>query len=623
MRGVIEGKGAGAGIDPALVRLYLAAAELRVDPERAVDAAKEAAAAGADAELCDGYRALARAAADGRRLSASEGGAAVAAKAIALLGDRAAAAILASADPAAPGDPALEAAVDALGWSDAEVASKVAGEGTLGGWITLRHAALLFHARSFDVARAALSDFLRRFPAHPGAARARDLLGRLDARETVDLRKVGVLLPLSGKYASFGAAARTGIEIAFDGSDVTLVFKDTAGEDAKARALTEELILKDKVAAILGPVGTKESAAAAAKAEEYGVPLLTLTYDEEITALGSWVFRLRGSNAEQARAVAHAAVARYGLKTFGVLYPIDEYGTEMMRAFWDEVVKNGGEVTAVEGYLPGSVDLAGEVNKLVGRHYLEARTRDLGKIRKDLREKGGFAAGAYGHSKLEEAVIKELEPVVDFEGLFIPDYAEELKYVLPYLNAADIEFLNRPDREAATLKKKHHDTVPTLVTLLGGAGWTSSPKLFTDPATKDLKAIASNAIFGDTYFDGASWPEAGAFASAYEGRTHKRPPALAAQAHDAGLALAEALRRAGAKAGRTELRAALAGLRDLAGACGKLTMLPNRAVTRDLVLLTVDDDGKIVTRDAYEAARTTAASAAPAKGAPRPGAAKP
>jgi ABC-type branched-subunit amino acid transport system substrate-binding protein len=606
MRGVVEGKGPAAGGDAKLAALYLAAADLRVDPARAVDEAEKAADAGADAELAAAYRALAKATVNGDKLSAGAGGAAIAGRVLAEMGDRGAAVTLASVDTAA-GGAALEAAADALCWADAEPAVRLGGDGPLGGWLLVRWGRLLAHTRSFDAARKAYGEFMSRFPGHPAAARVKDALAMLDARERFTPGKIGVLLPLSGKFEKLGVAAKAGIEIALDGAGVTLVVRDTGGDDVKARAAAEELIVKEGVVAILGPVGSRECAAAAAKAEEYGVPLLTLDKSEDVTALGSWIFRMRSSNEEQARAVARAAITKSGLTKFAILYPIDDYGVGMMRAFWDEVVKNGGEITGAEGYVPESRDFTTEVNKLVGTYYHEPRARDLERIKKDLRDKMA-TGGTYAKMKIDEAAVKELDPIVDFEGLFIPEFAEDLKFVLPYLKSAAVEFLNRPDRDAASLKKAHHDKVPALVTLLGAGGWTSSPKMFSDKSGEYLREIISNARFVDTYFEGAGG-DASAFASAYAGRTDKKPDTLAAQAHDAGLALRAAFEKAGAKADRTALRTALAGLHDLPGACGKMTMLPNRTVSRDFVSLTFDETGKMMTRDAYDAAHGAAKTA--------------
>src|SRR5690554_1323150 len=80
--------------------------------------------------------------------------------------------------------------------------------------------------------------------------------------------KIGVLLPLSGKGASYGQHQQTAIEMALErlekeggikGEKVELVVYDTRGENAEAISLTRRLIYNDEVLAIIGPFFSAET----------------------------------------------------------------------------------------------------------------------------------------------------------------------------------------------------------------------------------------------------------------------------------------------------------------------------------------------------------------------------
>ena len=66
-------------------------------------------------------------------------------------------------------------------------------------------------------------------------------------------RRVGVILPLSGRYKAFGDAALRGIKLALDGSDLELVVKDDKGDMTLAGTAVEELTFDEQVIAIIGP----------------------------------------------------------------------------------------------------------------------------------------------------------------------------------------------------------------------------------------------------------------------------------------------------------------------------------------------------------------------------------
>ncbi|MBW2214664.1 MAG: penicillin-binding protein activator [Deltaproteobacteria bacterium] len=148
---------------------------------------------------------------------------------------------------------------------------------------------------------------------------------------------VGALLPLSGRGREVGRQILQGMQLAaLDEGGPELVVQDTAGDPSKTTAAVEALIGDQRVVAVLGPVGSRTTEAAAASTRRAGVPLLSFSASEETTSAGEQVFRFLYSLRDELTALVGKARAR-GLSRFVILYPDHGYGRTMERLFDQEV----------------------------------------------------------------------------------------------------------------------------------------------------------------------------------------------------------------------------------------------------------------------------------------------
>jgi branched-chain amino acid transport system substrate-binding protein len=108
------------------------------------------------------------------------------------------------------------------------------------------------------------------------------LLGSAAAQ--ADTIKVGVIGPMSGPYSLYGQNFQWGVQ-AFaevngataDGHDVEFIFRDLPGVDpAKARALAQELVVRDGVQYLAGAYFTPNALAIAPLLEQGNVPFVVL-----------------------------------------------------------------------------------------------------------------------------------------------------------------------------------------------------------------------------------------------------------------------------------------------------------------------------------------------------------
>ena len=178
---------------------------------------------------------------------------------------------------------------------------------------------------------------------------------------------VGAVVPLGGNANRVGEAAVAGLGVAAgvsDGKGVAAI-EVRAASDKDAAALAVEDLAKANVIAIVGPVDGDSVEGAAQRAEGLGVPLLSLAPRPEKIAAGRFVFHVRHSAEQRARALAQRAMAK-GVTKFAVLAPDTGYGKSVTAAFADEVKKGNGTLAITVTYPKDTKSFGSFAKKLGG-----------------------------------------------------------------------------------------------------------------------------------------------------------------------------------------------------------------------------------------------------------------
>lgn len=422
----------------------------------------------------------------------------------------------------------------------------------------LRRAERVGVAPAYELRLAALLDRLRVREEGPLDVAALPTLVEAAARTAPTTRgaigRIGVVLPLSGRFARFGEESLQGVLLAagvFDGAAdaprVRVLVRDSGGNAAQAERAVEELA-SEGVVAIIGPLLRDECEAAARTAERVGVPLIALTAREEVSAGRPHVFRMRTRAVEEVQALVHHATARLGAQRFAILYPKDAYGRGLRRLFWEAVERRGGTVVAVAGYEPGATDFAKPIRQLVGYSLLSSAEKAALSEREELlRRARRLPPQAAAELRAKARALTgpggtPLPPIVDYDALFIPESHDKVVLIAPQL--------------------AFHEANGAV--LLGPNGWHH----------EDLVKIARKHVEGAHYtvhFHGenASAPVR-SFAAQYDAAYARPPDVLSAQAYDAmNLVLIQLAR------GRDTRADVRAGVQDVAlypGVTGTLTM---------------------------------------------------
>jgi ABC-type branched-subunit amino acid transport system substrate-binding protein/TolA-binding protein len=293
-------------------------------------------------------------------------------------------------------------------------------------------------------------------------------------------RVVGAILSLSGRARKVGELALRGLMLAADlppkgplSPDATkVVFRDDGADPEKAVQAVNELVSTHRVVAIIGPIESRSAAAAAARAQELGVPLIALTPTGDITEAGPMVFRLFPTPEEETRMLVAHARGR-GAARFAVLHPKGGYGTTMSEVFARQVELQGGTMTVVLGYEPN--------------------------------------ATSFGR------VIASLKKA-DFDALFVADTAQKVALVAPATAAADLW--------SVPAGKKAPSGSRAFMMLLPSVA-------FDAQLPRRVGRYLQGAVFSSPFDSSTATGTAREFADQYQARFGAPPDVFAAFSHDA------------------------------------------------------------------------------------------
>lgn len=374
--------------------------------------------------------------------------------------------------------------------------------------------------------------------------------------QAVNPEVIGCLLPLSGSFSLYGQEVLNGVQLALarimeQGPSIQLIVKDTRGSAEEAASLVKELATAHKVISVIGPLASRSALSAARKAQEIGVPVITLTQREGITAEGDMVFQNFLTPAVEVDRLVHKAAQQMGLSRFGILYPDTAYGRTLMNLFWDKVEESGGSIAAVESYKPEETDFAAQIKKMVGLYYPRPEpTAEALAERKAFFSQMGVDPGS--------SAEKEVEPIIDFDAVFIPDNAQKVSLIAPQF----------PFHKVFRVR------------FLGTSLWQSP----------ELVELAAEYLQGAVFPSGFSVQRDSAavkqFVALYRKTYETEPGMLAAAGYDTLMFLSHVLVKEAPKT-RQDLQRALRASKDFTGVSGRMVFNDRREVIKTPALYSI------------------------------------
>jgi len=287
-----------------------------------------------------------------------------------------------------------------------------------GGYAKLKLAQLAKRQGNDILAKRFLAELEKEYRGMDYMAQAKDLSETLPTSARSKYT-VGVILPLSGVHRPFGERALQGIQCAIKEADsplISLVVRDSKGSPWEAEKAVEELINKERVIAIIGPLLSTDVDRAAKKAQQLKIPLLTFSQKEFPPGKGDFVFQDSLTPSEQIQTLTDYAIKELDLRTFAVFYPNSPYGLYFKNLFHQEIARKGGKLSGTVVYQEDQTDFTQEIK---GFFKIETTQKYDSRKKKD----------------------EEFKAAISAEALFIPDAHDRVGTILSQMAYYDIKGL--------------------------------------------------------------------------------------------------------------------------------------------------------------------------------------
>ena len=350
------------------------------------------------------------------------------------------------------------------------------------------------------------------------------LAAGLAADPVVPIR-VGQFASLTGKEASFGVAAREGIDLAVEelnarggvlGRPVEFLVEDIRSQSGESATAVKKLVARDRVVAILGGNASTNSLEAAPICQAAHVPMIAISStNPKVTAMGTYIFRTCFIDPFQGAVLAKFARESLHVQRLALLTSASaSYSVGLSRVLRERFTAAGGEIVAEQKYAEGDKDFRAQLT-----------------------------------------AIKALHP----DAIAATGYYTEAALICLQARALGLD-----------------------LPIIGGDGWEA-------PQLLELGGRAGDGTYYSTHYSAESpAPEVRAFIRKFSARHDGRvPDAVAALGYDAMMLLADAIRRAGTTTGPA-VRAALAATRDFPGVTGLTTIDAQRNPSKPAIIVKVE-----------------------------------
>jgi ABC-type branched-subunit amino acid transport system substrate-binding protein len=350
-----------------------------------------------------------------------------------------------------------------------------------GGYAKLRLAQMAKRKGSDLVAKRYLMELEKEYRGTDYMVQAKELLDTI----SLSLKSkytVGVILPLSGAHRIFGERALQGVQLAINETDyplISLAVRDSKGSPWEAERAVEDLVDKEKVIAIIGPLLSIDADQAANKARQLKIPLITFSQKGPSSNKADFVFQNSVTPLEQIQTLTHFITQEMELRTFAVFYPNSPYGHYFKSLFTQEVTQRGGRVLGTVVYQEDQTDFSQEI-------------------------KGFFKIKAIQKPDSKGKKENEFNALFSVDGVFIPDSHDRVGMILSQMAYYDVN-----------------------VNFLGTNSW-NGPGLISTGGKG-----AEGAIFVDTFFKKNSSALVTRFVEEFRKTYQREPETLEALSYDA------------------------------------------------------------------------------------------
>ncbi|MGZ3808138.1 MAG: ABC transporter substrate-binding protein [Bacteriovorax sp.] len=260
----------------------------------------------------------------------------------------------------------------------------------------------------------------------------------------IDLRYIGIALPLSGDKKSLGERALAGIDVALEelsadpSKKYRVEMKDTQGSAATGAFAVKDLIEVNNVSAIVGGLIPSSATKEYLEAKKHGVLFISLSPvylpKEEKNHL---LIEVPASIESQVNHLFSAKmISKLGNRP-AIIYPRNELGEAYANEFWRRSKKQNLEVTGLISYDRNASDFREPVKNLLGIKFTREREEEAA-IVNDI-------ANLEKNKSIKR--LQNIQPQIDFDWVFVPGLPKEVVQILPnfnYFDAFNLSYVGVP-----------------------------------------------------------------------------------------------------------------------------------------------------------------------------------
>ncbi|MCP4572389.1 MAG: amino acid ABC transporter substrate-binding protein [bacterium] len=179
----------------------------------------------------------------------------------------------------------------------------------------------------------------------------------------VSAGRIGVLAPLTGRYALLGNAYVDACMLAVVAANAEadsvfeLQVEDTAGDPVVAALAARRLCAEGGSIALVGAMLSSTTATAAVVADQWQVPVVSPTAtNDRVWELGGGIYQPNLTSVYEIRLLAELLVPVLLKERVAILHPDDPEGRRHAEVFRTEIESVGGEIVHVAAFAPRSTD---------------------------------------------------------------------------------------------------------------------------------------------------------------------------------------------------------------------------------------------------------------------------
>ena len=277
----------------------------------------------------------------------------------------------------------------------------------------------------------------------------KDFNFRMENFSKIDIGAVGVVLPLSGVKQKYGERALMGIETAISATtnksnknyNLKIHTRDNHNNPFVAKQMIQDLIQSHHVSIIIGGLFPDTAKEEYLEARKYGVLFISMSpvyVGKELKT--HLLLEVPGSVQSQLETIfSDKLLSKFGEKV-GLFYPNEQRGKIYLNEVWNNYRGKNVRINSIQSFERNIDDYREPVKQMLGLKFKRERQEEL-EVVKEIH-------------KLEKQTrrttirqIQDLEPITDFDWVFIPSYPHEAVKILPsfrYFDAGNVTFIGGP-----------------------------------------------------------------------------------------------------------------------------------------------------------------------------------